>query len=407
MTGTDTSAAAPIGYLVPEFPSQTHAFFWRELRAIEDSGVPVRIFSTRRPPDSACPHAFAAEARARTQYLFPPRMGAALGLLARRPGAAIRAAGYVLGLRETPLAQRVKLLALVLSAADLAAAARAQGIGHVHIHSCANAAHLGALAAILSGLGYSLTLHGDLPVYGTDHVAKMARARFVSAVTVPLQKSLEAEIGPGRPYPVIWMGVDTARFVPDPARKATRPAGRFEAVTVARLNNTKGHRFFLRAMARLCAEGIDIHYRVAGEGPERSEIETEIARLGLGDRVTLLGSVGEDRVLELLQSSDVLALTSILKGEAAPVAVMEAMACGLPPVCSIIGGTPDMIEDGVDGFLVPQQDVEAIADAVRTLATDPARRAAMGQAARASAETKFDHRRNAEALYRQIVSTGR
>lgn len=393
---------APIGYLVPEFPSQTHAFFWRELGALEAQGIPVHLFSTRRPDPAACPHGFAEAARARTTYLFPPRGGAAARILLRRPDRMLRAMAYVAGLSETPLPRRAALMALIGSAAYLVSECEAAGIAHVHIHSCANAAHLGALAQILGGIDYSLTLHGDLPVYGTDHGAKMARARFVSAVTRPLQKSLQETIDPAGRFPVIWMGVDTARFAPDPAQRAARPAERFEVISAARLNFTKGHRFFLRAMAQLRAEGLDIHYRLAGEGPERAAIEAEIAELGLGDHVEMLGSVGEDDVLRLLQSADALALTSIQQGEAAPVAVMEAMACGLPPLCSIIGGTPDMIEDGVDGFLLPQEDVAAIANAARQLATDPARRAAMGAAARASAMEKFDYRAQAAALLREI-----
>ena len=395
--------SASIGYLVPEFPSQTHAFFWRERQAIEESGVRVHLFSTRRPDPNACPHAFAEAARAQTTYLFPPKLGPVARFLAAHPAALARALHYIAGLRETALPRRAVLSALIGSAAQLVIECRAAGITHVHIHSCADAAHLGALAHILGAITYSLTLHGDLPVYGTDHLAKMASARFVSAVTAPLQASLQAQIDPDGRFPVIWMGVDTSRFTPDPAARATRPADRFEVVSAARLNFTKGHRFFLRAMAQLRAEGIDIHYRLAGEGPERAAIEAEIAELGLGDAVEMLGSVGEDQVLHLLQSSDTLALTSIQQGEAAPVAVMEAMACGLPPICSIIGGTPDMIQDNVDGFLTAQEDVEAIAAAARQLATDPARRAAMGQAARASAIRLFDHRNNAAALYREIA----
>ena len=98
----------------------------------------------------------------------------------------------------------------------------------------------------------------------------------------------------------------------------------------------------------------------------------------------------------------VVLLTSIGQGEAAPVAVMEAMSCGLPCIVSIIGGTADMIRDGEDGLLVPQEDVEAIAAALRKLVTDPDLRRAMGQAARTSAEEKFDHHRNAIALYEAI-----
>ena len=203
----DTSLA--IGYLVPQFPTQTHAFFWREARALEEAGVRVQFLSTTRPPPDSCPHDFADAARERTRYLFPPKILDAVRGLALRPRRTIQAVGYVLGLRETPIVERMKLLMLVPTAMDLVNTVRQQDIGHVHIHSCATAAHLGALGNILDELNYSLTLHGDLPVYGTDHPAKMQRARFVSTVTRPLQKSLESEIGKDRPYPLIWMGVDT------------------------------------------------------------------------------------------------------------------------------------------------------------------------------------------------------
>ncbi len=391
------TSAAPIGYLVPEFPAQTHAFFWRELLAIEEAGVPVCLLSTREPGPDSCPHAFNTESRGRTTYVFPPRWGRALRMMLARPLQSLRALSYVMALSETPLPQRLKLLGLIPTAADLVAIARDKGLRHIHIHSCANAAHLGALAHVLDGLDYSLTLHGDLPVYGTDHAAKMQHAKFVSAVTAPLQRSLQEQIGHDQPYPVIWMGVDTDRFKPEPSRKPA-PDGAFEVVSIARLNHMKGHRFFLRAMARLRAEGLDIRYRIAGEGPERANIEAEIESLELGPYVTLLGAVAEDQVLALLQSADTLALTSINLGEAAPVAVMEAMSCGLPPVVSIIGGTADMVRDGTDGFLVPQRDVDAITDATRTLIKDPQRRQQMGQAARARALEAFDHRRNAIAL---------
>lgn len=387
-----------IGVIVPEFPGQTHAFFWREIRAMEEAGAHVRIFSTRKPPASACPHGFRDRAVARTTYLFPPGPGWA-GMLGRAPGRAAQAAAYVAGLSETPAAGRARLMALIPSAAALAAACRADRIAHVHIHSCANAAHLGAIAHILSGLSYSLTLHGNLPVYGTDHGAKFARAAFVSAVTRPLAEEIRA-VRADVPAPVIMMGVDTDRFRPAP--RGPRP-GPFEVVSVARLNPTKGHRFFLRALAALRDRGgPGIRYRIAGDGPAEADIRAEIETLCLGDRVEMLGALSEDRVLALLQGADALALTSIGQGEAAPVAVMEAMACGLPVISSIIGGTPDMIEDGVDGLLVPQQDVTAIAGALEHLVSDPDAAARIGAAARETALEKFGYRANAAKLLAQI-----
>lgn len=390
--------ARKLGYLVPEFPGQTHAFFWRELRAIEEMGHPVRIYSTRRPGSGACPHAFADEAISRTRYLFPPSLGA-IAELSTKPRRLWKALAYVRELSGIGLRDRAKVLALLPSASELARDARRNGVDHVHIHSCADAAHLGALAFILGDLPFSLTLHGDLSVYGTNHDLKMRHATFASAVTRPLAEQIRT-ISPLTDAPVIMMGVDCDRFAPaDPARPANEV---FTVATVARLNHNKGHRFFLRAMAQLRDQGIILHYRIAGDGPEKPRILQEIADLGLQDQTELLGSIDEGRVLDLVQGSDALALTSIRQGEAAPVTVMEGMACGLPVICSRIGGTADMVNDGVDGFLVDQEDVTAIADRLALLIRDRDAAAAMGLAARRTALRLFDHRENARKLVNRI-----
>src|SRR5689334_14141066 len=97
---------AKLGYLVPEWPSQTHAFFWREISALRALGDEITIFSTRRPPDEGCKHAFAGEARESTRYLFPPRALAAGTILASRPLGVARALEYISSLKETPLLAR-------------------------------------------------------------------------------------------------------------------------------------------------------------------------------------------------------------------------------------------------------------------------------------------------------------
>lgn len=385
-----------IGYFVPEFPSQTHAFFWREIRAMEQAGHDVMIVSSRRPPADSCPHGFNEEARARTHYVFPPRRG--FDLLVTHPGRVGKALKYIANLDETPWRKRALLLSLVFSAADLVANCRQAGVGHVHFHSFANSAHLGALAHILGGVSYSLTLHGDLPVYGRDHAAKAANAAFCVGVTEPLLEQLRGVYA--GPLHRIPMGVDVDRFS---GKVPTHPKnGALLAVTVARLTWTKGHRFFLQAMQQVVGEGFDIRYQIVGSGSHREEIENEIAALGLKDRVDLLGQLSEDEVLTLLQHADLLALTSVGKGEAAPVAVMEAMACGLPVICSRIGGTSAMIEDGSDGFLVEQGNVDEIAMALRRVASESETRNRISIAARKTAVKKFSHITSAERLLKTI-----
>src|SRR5205085_8717101 len=108
-----------LGYFVPEFPAQTHIFFWREIVALRKEGVEVHLLSSRRPDPGACRHDFAAPATRETHYLFPPRWLAAAGALAVRPGRTLRGMAYVARLRESPLKRRLVYNGLLLSAADL------------------------------------------------------------------------------------------------------------------------------------------------------------------------------------------------------------------------------------------------------------------------------------------------
>lgn len=372
---------------------------------MEEAGAEISFLSTRRPPLEACPHEFRDEAMARSHYLFPPSAGAAAGLVTR-PAKSARGLSYVAGLSETPIAARTRLFALLPVAMGLLNICRDEGIGHLHIHSCADAAHLGALVRLMGGPPYSLTLHGDLPVYGTDHGAKMTRAAFVSAVTRPLADQI-GEIAPNLHRPVIPMGVDCDFFRPPDPPRARQPGARFEIVTVARLNLTKGHSFTLEAIATLVAEGIDIHYRIIGSGPEEEAIRAKVQRLGLDDRVEFAGALGQDSVRAALDRAHVLTLTSFGQGEAAPVTVMEAMACGLPVVVSEIGGTPDMIEDGVNGHLTTQRDVNEIVANIRRLAEDPTYADTIGAAARVRAKETFDFRVNAMKLLTEIEGADR
>lgn len=393
-----------LGYFVPEFPSQTHVFFWREISALRGMGVVVTLLSSRRPARGACRHTFAEQASNETHYVFPPQWLAACVFLVVRPIRTARAVGYVLGLNETPWKRRLLLLGLLFSAADLARMSKTAQLQHIHVHSCADAAHVAALCRILGGPSYSLTLHGDLPVYGTDHASKMAQASFVACVTGPLQRQVMEAVGlSANRTPILWMGVDSERFQENELRKYE--SGRLHFVTVARLNVNKGHKHALAAMRGALDRGKDIRYTIAGEGPDRPMIEEEIRRVGVGDRVEITGTLSEDAVLDLLQRADAFMLPSVRLGEAAPVSVMEAMACGLPVICSIIGGTPDMINSGTDGLLIPQADEIALAEALVLLADRVDERKRLGRAARERAVNAFDSRRVARRFLDLIESS--
>ena len=393
-----------IGYLVPEFPSQTHIFFWREVQALRSLGESIFLLSTRRPPSQACRHEFAPSARAETRYLFPPhisnlRRWVFEGCPGLSPALAYRNQMKIVGAKD-----RVRQHILLLCAIDLLMWAREHQIDHIHGHSCADSAHILALARRAGGPPYSLTLHGDLDVYGTDHKLKMAQAAFICAVGDHLrQQILKQASVPSDRVLVTCMGVDTPRLK-RLGRERSYQKDSLNLVTVARLDQVKGHFYAIAAIRRAVDLGLNIRYTIAGAGPFGDAIVSRIRELGLDQYISLTGTLSENDVFSLLSQADAFVLPSTGSGEAWPVSVMEAMGAGLPVIASIIGATPQMITSAVDGFLVPQKDEEAIFDRIALLARDIETRQRIGQAARLTAARCFDVATTAKRL-RDAIQT--
>ena len=120
--------------------------------------------------------------------------------------------------------------------------------------------------------------------------------------------------------------------------------------------------------------------------------------------ITFAGTLGEEDVTSELMRADAFVLPSVGHGEAWPVSVMEAMACGLPVVSTIIGATPEMITPEVDGLLVEQHNEKAIADALLRLARDPELRRRMGLAAKKTAQDRFDVAATASRLMQAVTA---
>jgi len=139
-----------------------------------------------------------------------------------------------------------------------------------------------------------------------------------------------------------------------------------------------------------------------GDGPDRTTAEWMVREKGLAGDVIFLGK--QDQVHELLNCADVLLLPSDL--ESFGLAALEAMACGVPVVCSRVGGVPEVFDDGVEGFLVPPRDVKAMAGRALEILGSPERRAQMGEAARKRALDKYCASKiipRYEQLYRRVL----
>ena len=194
-------------------------------------------------------------------------------------------------------------------------------------------------------------------------------------------------------WTVLPNGIDLARFSPAPGPEPAPlpadlgiPPGVPVVTVVSHLRYEKGHPEAIDAWPEVLRSVPEARLLIVGEGPMESRLREQVAALGLHDRVHFAGARSDIPAIQ--RASSVALLPTYI--EALPTALIEAAACGVPAVATRVGGVPEVVVDGVTGLLFERGDVAAIPRAVVALLSDPARRAAMGAAARSRAEAHFD-----------------
>ena len=182
------------------------------------------------------------------------------------------------------------------------------------------------------------------------------------------------EVGiPGRKISVVYNGIDVRCYSPDPSAKgrlrnqfSIRPA-EIVLATLSYLDRPhKNIDTVINTCAQLAKRGIAVRVLVVGDGEMRSELEGLAERMGVGDRIHWLGHIFDP--VPILQGCDVFLMVS--SGEGFGLALVEAMACGVPVVAARSGTLSEIVEDGKNGLLVPPRDAVALTDAVEKLAND-------------------------------------
>jgi colanic acid/amylovoran biosynthesis glycosyltransferase len=202
---------------------------------------------------------------------------------------------------------------------------------------------------------------------------------------------------------VINPSVDVTRFSPQPrAARGSRP---LRVLSVGRLHWKKGYEYALAAIARLRVVGVDVEYRIVGDGGYRDAIESTARQLGIEDRVHLLGVTPADGVRDEMQNADVLLHSAVSEGFC--LVALEAQAMELPVVASDADGLPDNVRDGETGYVVPRRDPHALAEKLALLAADDDLRRRLGAAGRRRATDHFAPETQVDAyerLYRDAVA---
>lgn len=165
-------------------------------------------------------------------------------------------------------------------------------------------------------------------------------------------------------------------------------------LTVGRLVEKKGLQYSIQAISLLIKEGYKIHYTIAGEGPLRDELEHLTQTLQITQSVSFTGELTQEKVIHLYNESHLFVLSSVTAQtgdkEGQALVLQEAQACGLPVVSTHHNGIPDGVLDGQSGYLVPEKDIDALANAVRTLIKNPDSWCNMGVQGRQFVEKKYD-----------------
>jgi glycosyltransferase involved in cell wall biosynthesis len=216
-------------------------------------------------------------------------------------------------------------------------------------------------------------------------------------------------VAPREKFVVVRLGVELAERVTgaEDARAATRralgvPDDAFVVGWIGRMTGIKRVPDILRAFRRLLDRGIDAKLCLVGDGPDREAVEQQAHDLGI-TRHTLFVGYQQD-VAPYYAFFDAFVLTSANEGT--PVVVIESLAAGRPAVATHVGGVPDVVEAGVDSFLVPVGDPEAVAGALESLARDPDLRARMGAAGRARVIPRYRVERlvdDVDRLYQELL----
>ena len=388
-----------IAYLNSLYARAGDTFIRAEVFQLRSFGHTVHTFSIREPARSELVSQEIRDEHAGTDYILRHGMlcllGSALSELLRSPGRIFTALKLATQCGWPGIKGRLWPYAYFLEACYLSRQLRLKKIDHLHDHSGYGCAVVAMLASTLSGVPYSLTIHGpefDRPTL-LSLAEKVHHSRFTVAISEYGRSQILRWIAPedwGK-VKIVHCGV---RF--DDQKAATGIADNRRLVCVGRLSSEKGHLILLEAIARLKTEP-PFEVVMVGDGPLRGTLEARIVALGIQDRVTITGWMSSADVHQEIARCCAMVLPSFAEG--LPVVLMEAFALGRPVIATAITGIPELVEPGVSGWLVPAGSVDALAAAMReVLSTPPEQLARMGHAGAARVRERHDQRTEARKL---------
>ncbi|HPU44344.1 MAG TPA: glycosyltransferase family 4 protein [Dictyoglomaceae bacterium] len=283
---------------------------------------------------------------------------------------------------------------------------KGKDIQHIHAHWGSTTATMAYIISQLTGISWSFTLHRWDIRENNMLKEKVNTAKFVRCISKHGRDELFSIIGNRfkEKIRVIHMGVK----VPKEIKEYLIDGDFLTIVTPANLVETKGHKYLIEACSILIKKGIkNLRVIFYGEGPLRRELEDLIKEKNLENYIEMPGVIPYENLLEIYRNRkvNIVILPSVItedyEFEGIPVALMEAMAYGIPIISTNTGGIPELIGDG-SGIMVEEKNAEAIVDALERLIKDKDYRYEIGRKGRLKVEKEFDIEKNVKALIELI-----
>lgn len=394
-----------VAYVVSRFPAASETFVVRELDEVAADGrIELRLLSLFPSEDGFAHPRAEPWLSALSRPALRRALTSTLWWLLRRPARLLSSTALVVAATWRRPRTMLRSLATMPVAIAHARAIATDPVDHVHAHFASYPTLAAWLCRRLCGTSYSFTAHAyDLFIEQCMLSRKLADADFAVTISSFNRDFLDRFQGAqATPVHVVHAGLDPSAYEYRP--RTPPPGGPARALCVASLQAKKGHAMLFEAIAN-GAPGLErLALELIGGGELRPQLERLAGELGIADRVSFHGPRTESEVRAALAATDIFVLPSVIAAdgqmEGIPVALMEALASGVPTIATRMSGVPELIVDGETGTLVEPGDPGELAGALaRVLAgdtPDPSR-------GRKLVEEQFDVRESGRRMVRLLL----
>lgn len=395
-----------IAYLSSEIPSLSATFIYNEILALQEQGIKVITMSVHYPIVPA-KETHLKTLFEKTYFLYRQTITSVIAsniiIFVRHPIRYLLTLFLVLSdLLKIGVINpdALKLLYQFLQASQVAKILETHGCQHLHIHFAHVPTQIGMYASSLSQIPFTFTSHAnDLFERGLLLKEKVQRSKAAITISEYNRKFMVAQGVDAEKVKIVRCGIDTKKYEFIDDRKINeKPV----IISLGRLVEKKGMDTLILSLQCLAKNQKIFVAEIAGDGSLIDELTSLVSQNNLNSKINFKGAIAHDDVFPWMRQADIFVLAckkdSNGDQDGIPVVLMEAMAVGIPVVSTEISGIPELIEDGVSGFLAKPNDPESLAEAINKVLNGSKSIGQITKAARQRIVNEFDQDKNIDRL---------